>query len=50
VYPNLYAVHMDVDEWGDPDVFRPERFLNESGTRVVGRNRLMPFSMGLFRS
>ena len=40
---------MDKDEWGDPEIFRPERFLDESGIQVVGRDRIMPFSIGLLQ-
>lgn len=28
---NLMSVHMDENHWGDPNVFRPERFINENG-------------------
>ncbi|XP_043491409.1 methyl farnesoate epoxidase-like [Polistes fuscatus] len=28
---NLMSVHMDKNHWGDPNVFRPERFINENG-------------------
>ena len=38
---------MDKDEWGDPEIFRPERFLDECGLKVVGRDRILPFSIGL---
>jgi len=42
---NLYATHMDPDDWQQPQQFRPERFLDESGN-VVDRDRIMPFSLG----
>ncbi|KAI4494861.1 hypothetical protein M0804_001062 [Polistes exclamans] len=28
---NFMSVHMDENHWGDPNVFRPERFINENG-------------------
>ncbi|KOX76113.1 hypothetical protein WN51_11828 [Melipona quadrifasciata] len=31
VITNLAGLNTDVDLWGDPDNFRPERFLNENG-------------------
>ncbi len=41
----FHAVHRDPNVWGDPYVFRPERFLDEDG-KVFGRDRVMPFSLG----
>ena len=41
----FYAAHRDPEVWGDPYVFRPERFLDEDG-KVFGRDRIMPFSLG----
>ena len=32
--------------WGDPFNFRPERFLDESGTKVIRQEHNIPFSMG----
>ena len=42
---NLYSVHMDPELWSDPDVFRPERFLDDEG-RIVKKNFVIPFSLG----
>lgn len=46
VYPNIYDAHHDKEFWGDPKVFRPERFLDPTGTQVVPKEALMPFSTG----
>ena len=31
VIPNIYSCHRDHDLWGDPDNFRPERWIGEDG-------------------
>ncbi|XP_037048891.1 cytochrome P450 2J6-like [Bradysia coprophila] len=46
VYANIYDAHHDKEFWGDPEVFRPERFLDSTGTKVVPKKALMPFSTG----
>lgn len=46
VYINLYSVHMD-SSWGDPKIFRPERFLMSTGQvdASIAEN-ILPFSAG----
>lgn len=29
--PNLDALHMDTEYWGDPEDFRPDRFIDKAG-------------------
>lgn len=41
----LRSVHMDSEFWKDPEVFRPERFLNDSG-ELKNIERLLPFGAG----
>lgn len=41
----LRTVHMDADYWGDPEVFRPERFLDDD-RKICNTERLMPFGQG----
>lgn len=36
---------MDKKEWGDPETFRPERFLNDRGN-VIPNQSLIPFGLG----
>ena len=47
---NLWAIHHDADEWEEPDVFRPERFLdaegNFSASGPTGFRSYLPFSAG----
>ena len=45
VLVNLYSAHMDPDDWQQPQQFRPERFLDESGN-VINRDSIIPFSLG----
>lgn len=42
---NLESVFMDRKIWGDPEIFRPERFLNEEG-KVSYNEKFLPFGLG----
>lgn len=42
----LRSVHMDDKFWKDPESFRPERFLDESFSKVNISDRLIPFGAG----
>ncbi|CAG7679457.1 unnamed protein product [Allacma fusca] len=42
---NLYAVHHDPEIWESPQVFRPERFLDESNA-LINTEKIVPFSTG----
>ncbi|XP_068243303.1 methyl farnesoate epoxidase-like isoform X2 [Palaemon carinicauda] len=42
---NLYSVQMDKEYWGDPENFRPERFLNPDGS-LRKDERMIPFGKG----
>jgi len=44
---NLYSAHMDPDDWQQPQQFRPERFLDESGN-IIDKDRVIPFSLGMY--
>lgn len=46
ILPNLYGCQHDEATWGDPYVFRPERWLNDDETQFVKDERSVPFSMG----
>lgn len=41
----IRSVHMDAEFWKDPEVFRPERFLDENN-QVLTIDRLTPFGAG----
>lgn len=43
---NLYAVMQDPNHWKDPEVFRPERHLNEDCTKVLKADQFYPFGTG----
>jgi methyl farnesoate epoxidase/farnesoate epoxidase len=43
--PNLSSVLLDPEYWGDPEVFRPERFLDSEGN-LVKEERFIPFGLG----
>lgn len=47
VIPLLTTGLLDKESWGDPDVFRPERFLTEDGTHTAKPNAYFnPFAAG----
>lgn len=41
-----YAMHVDKELWGDPENFRPERFLNGDGKVDLKKDITMPFGAG----
>lgn len=46
IYLNLWAVHHDPKYWKQPDVFDPDRFLNEDKTKLIKRDSFIPFAVG----
>lgn len=42
---SLYSLFQDKEHWGDPETFRPERFLDADG-RFVRDDWMIPFGMG----
>jgi len=45
VLTGLYSYHNDPDVWGDPHVYRPERFLDENGY-LLKKDLSLPFGAG----
>ncbi|CAL8148191.1 unnamed protein product [Orchesella dallaii] len=45
IISNHYSAHMDNGHWGDPENFRPERFINEKGEFVIDK-RVCHFGFG----
>lgn len=46
IIPNLYGVHHDQDIWGDPENFRPERFITEDEKINKKHEAFLAFSVG----
>ncbi|ODM94701.1 Methyl farnesoate epoxidase [Orchesella cincta] len=46
VFFSIYDAHHDAGYWGDPNSFRPERFLDKSETKLIRHEPLIPFSSG----
>lgn len=46
VLPNIASVHMDPNIFPEPTEFKPERFLSEDETTIVGSDLIIPFSLG----
>ncbi len=51
VFPNFFNCHHDECVWGDPENFRPERFLDDAGELLpadhILRRHIIPFSVGI---
>lgn len=45
VLPDFDCLFMDPDIWGDPEVFRPDRFLDKEGN-LVKKEEFLPFFIG----
>jgi cytochrome P450 len=43
---NLWSFHNDPEFWGDPQIFRPERFLDKDG-QLLKKDYSLPFGAGL---
>lgn len=48
--PGLYAFHSDPRLWGDPEKFRPERFLDDNGKLCLKKDITLPFGAGELNS
>jgi cytochrome P450 len=46
IIANVYSVLQNKELWGDPENFRPERFLSEDGKRVKKHEGFIPFLIG----
>uniref|UniRef100_A0A6B0VDT0 Cytochrome n=1 Tax=Ixodes ricinus TaxID=34613 RepID=A0A6B0VDT0_IXORI len=46
VISSFWSVFHDAKLWGDPECFRPERFLVDGGTRALKPDCFIPFSYG----
>jgi len=42
----IWEIMHDKEYWSDPDTFRPERFLDETRSKVINTERLIPFGIG----
>lgn len=42
---NLFSLHSDKELWGDPENFRPERFLDDKG-HLMKKDNTLPFGLG----
>jgi len=43
--PNISSVLMDKTVWGDPEEFRPDRFIDDNG-KVFIPDQYLPFGFG----
>ena len=43
---NIYSLHHNKDYWKDPEVFRPERWIDDNGNLLSHSEYFMPFGIG----
>ena len=46
IVTNFYSMHHNEEMWGDPEVFRPERFLDDEGS-FVDNAKEVSFGLGI---
>ena len=46
IVANHHSIHFNKETWGDPENFRPERFLSADEKTVQKRDALIAFSVG----
>lgn len=46
---SMWSVHYDKEHWGDPEVFRPERHLDDDGKLIIDE-WFLPFGLGEWKS
>ncbi|XP_013386464.1 steroid 17-alpha-hydroxylase/17,20 lyase-like [Lingula anatina] len=47
IYANIMAIHHDPKNWESPEIFKPERFINNDGSLKEVDNKIwIPFSSG----
>ena len=46
IFANIYASHHNPRIWGDPQNYRPERFLSDDGKTCTKNKAWMPFGTG----
>jgi len=46
IFANLFACHFSKATWGDPQNFRPERFLSDDEKTFSRHPNVLPFSVG----
>jgi len=44
---NTWGIHRNKDHWGDPETFRPERFIDSTGRLIANDEWLLPFGSGI---
>lgn len=45
VLMSIGDVHFDPELWGDPHIFKPERFIDENG-KIKNSEHMYPFGLG----